>query len=82
VQTETDPSERPAFPTPYAINSASDNVDKNSWAVAVHDGKIRKQDEDGNCVVNEMGGWIGRLFGTEVVICRHDLMYIYSNDSS
>lgn len=82
MQIEKDPSERPAFPTLYAINSASDDVDKDSWAVAVHDGKSRKQDEDGNWVVNEMGGWIARLFGTEVVICRHDLTYIYSNDSS
>lgn len=36
LQVETDPGKGTPFATAYAINSASDHVDKNSWAVAVH----------------------------------------------
>jgi hypothetical protein len=36
LQVETDPGKGTPFATAYAINSASDHVDKNSWTVAVH----------------------------------------------
>jgi hypothetical protein len=36
LRVETDPGKGPPFTTAYAVISASDHINKNSWAVTVH----------------------------------------------
>jgi hypothetical protein len=71
LQVERDPGERPAFSTAYAVDGASNDVDKNSGAVAFHGVLMRNEILSGVVSYNSSELGLGKGFHDEMnVACR------------